>query len=107
VLRLEALEALITKQLKYVGSYYPVSSLIRTRKFLNRGFSCSAGEYLKMAYQVSKLDLNDIEVLKEQLIGVDAALFSRIIEMLEQEKDKDPSFIVSYEKIVELVEDVF
>ncbi len=78
VLRPESLEALITKELRYVGSKYPLCSLIRTRKFIKRGWTINAGQYLKMAMQLNNLDLNDINVLEEQLTGVDQAYLKRL-----------------------------
>jgi hypothetical protein len=87
VLRQEALESLLAKQLRYVGSKYPICSVIRTRKFLRRGWTINAGQYLKMCFQISQLDLNRIDVLEEQLVGVDAAYFSHLIEMLRK---RDP-----------------
>jgi hypothetical protein len=36
-----------------------------------------------MLFQVSELDLKNIEVLEEQLIGVDVAYFSLLITVLE------------------------
>lgn len=80
-----ALEALLTKELRYVGSKYPVCSLIRTRKFIGRGWTINAGQFLKMAYQVSKLDLNNMATLEDQLIGVDSAYFSQLIHRLQQQ----------------------
>ena len=89
VLNKEALESLITKNLSYQGSLYPVTSVIRMKKFIGRGFTMNAGEVLKMLFQVSALDLTDIEVLEEQLIGVDVAYFSTLIEALRGvEKEK-------------------
>ena len=44
----EALECLLTNELRYKGSKYPLASIIRTRKFINRGFTINAGQYLKM-----------------------------------------------------------
>lgn len=84
VLRPEALECLLAKELRYNGSRYPVCSVFRVRKFINRGWSINAGQLLKMMMQVSHLDLEDIEVLEDQLIGVDAAYFTEIIEKLRQ-----------------------
>jgi hypothetical protein len=87
-LKPEALEAILAKELRYVGSKYPVCSLIRTRKFISRGWKINAGQYLKIVYQASKLDLDDIEVLKDQLIGVDSQYFANVIERL---KERDSS----------------
>jgi len=82
VTNISALESIITKQLKYQGSMYPVTSIIRMKKFLKRDWNISAGEILKMAFQVSQLDLSDPDTLEEQLIGVDVAYFGKLIEIL-------------------------
>lgn len=84
VLRPEALAAILTKELRYVGSKYPICSLIRTRKFLARGFTINAGQFVKMAWQISKLDLTNLDVLKDQLVGVDSTYFYRLIAELEK-----------------------
>jgi len=82
VLNKEALTSLLEKQLHYQGSLYPLTSVIRTKKFLKRGWNINAGEYLKILFQVSQLDLTDINVLYEQLVGVDVAYFSKLVEIL-------------------------
>lgn len=77
-----ALESLITKQLRYQGSMYPLTSIIRMKKFILRGWNISAGEILKIMFQISELDLKDMNVLEEQLIGVDVAYFSSLVQIL-------------------------
>jgi hypothetical protein len=88
-LRPEALEAILTKELKYIGSKYPICSLIRTRKFITRGWTINAGQYVKMAYQVSKLDLDSASVLEDQLVGVDSAYFNQLISELREKASGD------------------
>src|SRR5690606_18878685 len=66
-LRPEALEAILTKELRYVGSLYPLCSIIRLRKFIARGWTINAGQILKMALQLSKMDLTKPEILQDQL----------------------------------------
>lgn len=83
----ESIESILTKTLKYNGSRFPICSLIRSRKFINRGWFISAGEYLKIAFQINKLNLNDINILREQLIGVDAKYFILFLEKLKNVKD--------------------
>jgi hypothetical protein len=85
VLRPGALEALLTRELRYIGSKYPLASIIRTRKFINRGWSINAGQYLKMVMQLNELDLTDVEVLEDQLVGVDVAYFHQVISMLKEQ----------------------
>lgn len=92
VLRPEAMEAILTKDLKYVGSKYPVCSVVRLRKFIKRGWTINAGQIVKMAMQISDLDLHDVSVLEDQLTGVDTAYFIQIIERI---KEKDPEKVNS------------
>lgn len=84
VLNQPAPEALMSKELKYIGSKYPICSIIRLRKFLKRDFTITAGHLLKILWQVADLDLNDPYVLEEQLVGVDAAYFNEIIIKLKE-----------------------
>lgn len=82
VTNIEALESIITKTLKYQGSLYPLTSIIRMKKFINRGWTINAGEMLKSMFQISELDLKNPDVLEEQLIGVDVAYFAVLIEVI-------------------------
>jgi len=80
----ESLESILGRELKYVGSLYPIASLFRIRKFIKRGWHITAGQMLKIILQVSKLDLTNFNILEEQLIGVDVAYFSEIIAKLKE-----------------------
>jgi hypothetical protein len=82
VTNIKALESLLSKDLKYQGSLYPLTSIIRIKKFLKRGWTINAGEMLKIMFQISELDLKNPEILEEQLIGVDIAYFAKLIEIL-------------------------
>lgn len=82
-LKLEALESLMSRTLVYKGSLYPICSIWRAKKFINRGWRISAGQLLKIMWQISELDLNDYEVVKEQLIGCDAAYCHQLTEALK------------------------
>lgn len=102
-LRREAMETLLARELRYVGSKYPICSLIRLRKFIKRGWTINAGQILKMAMQVSELDLKSIPVLQDQLTGVDAAYF---VQLISQLKDKDPEK-VNTAYLVEIIDRMF
>ena len=84
-----ALEAIITKELRYVGSLYPLCSIIRIRKFVARGWHINAGQILKMCFQLGDLDLRSIPVLEDQLTGVDAAYFVQILDRLKAKQLED------------------
>lgn len=84
VLRPDALQALLSRTLVYQGSRYPICSLFRLRKFIERGWRINAGQILKIALQVSELDLKDVAVLEDQLTGVDVAYFQEVIRRCQE-----------------------
>jgi hypothetical protein len=102
-LRPLALEALLSRELRYVGSKYPICSVIRLRKFLKRGWVINAGQLLKMMMQISELNLKDPEILQEQLTGVDSAYFMEVMTKL---KAKDPEKVeTAY--LIEIIDRMF
>jgi len=100
------MDAAHNKYLVYIGSKYPIASIIRTRKFIKRGYSINAGQYLKMIFQIQDLDLNDLNVLEEQLTGVDAAYFIQLISALEKAKE-DPTLTIDTCYIIKLIDELF
>jgi hypothetical protein len=92
----EALECLLTKELRYKGSKYPLASIIRAKKFVNRGFTVNAGQYLKMAMQLNDMDLRNLNVLEDQLIGVDALYFAQMLSAIPEDKKIDDCIDASY-----------
>ena len=103
LLRPEALETLLAKELRYVGSKYPICSIIRLRKFIRRGWTINAGQILKMAWQISELNLSDIDVMEDQLTGVDVAYFIQLVDSLRQ---KDPQK-VNAAYLIEIIDRMF
>lgn len=92
----EALECLLSRTLIYRGSLYPIASVFRTKKFIERGWRISAGQQLKMMWQISELNLSNFDVLKEQLTGVDQAYMWQLIRALKEvESDKINSAYVT------------
>lgn len=83
-----AMEALLTKTLIYTGSLYPIASVFRLRKFIARGWRISAGQILKILFQISEVNLKDPVILREQLIGVDQAYMSQLLQAIENDKGK-------------------
>ena len=87
-LPVKALECIINKELYYIGSKYPLCSIVRTRKYIERGYHINAGQYVKMCMQLNELDLTDVKVLEDQLTGVDTAYFKNMIEMLKRHQEE-------------------
>lgn len=92
VMPAEALECLLSRTLIYKGSLYPICSVFRAKKFIERGWRISAGQLLKIMWQISELDLKNMEVLREQLTGVDAMYFYQLMQAV---KDLDTAKIDS------------
>jgi len=103
VLKPEALECLLSRTLIYSGSLYPVSSIFRMRKFIERGWRISAGQMLKIMWQISELDLKDKVVMREQLTGCDAIYLNQLVESL---KDVEPEKINST-YVAEIIDRIF
>lgn len=95
-LNLDALEAILTKTLIYNGSLYPVASVLRIRKFIERGWRITAGQVMKMLFQLNKVDLTDRAILREQLIGVDQQYMTAFLMALENmPKDADENYMAT------------
>lgn len=106
-LPVEALECIMNKELRYVGSRYPLCSIIRTRKYIQRGYSINAGQYLKMCLQLNELNLKDLKVFKDQLTGVDSAYFDEAISYMERKHEEDPSFELTTPYLIEVINKIF
>lgn len=100
-----ALVSLLTKELKYVGSRYPICSLFRMRKFLQRGYHINAGQILKMVFQIKDLDLDDPAVLRDQLIGVDSLYMSMLVASIDRAIKDKKEITTGY--LLELIDELF
>lgn len=103
----KALECIINKELYYIGSKYPLCSIIRARKFIGRGYTINAGQYLKMCLQLNELNLHDIETLKDQLVGVDSAYFNTAIEFMEKRQKDEPNWQPDNSYLFEVINRIF
>lgn len=112
-----ALEAILNKELVYVGSKYPLCSIFRSKKYLQRGYRINAGQYLKMVMQLNKLDLTNIDILRDQLLGVDSYYFGCLISSLqshaeasEDEDDKEYNAVdnvVDDQYLMQIISEMF
>jgi hypothetical protein len=107
VLPARALTAIINKELYYVGSKYPLCSIIRSRKFIARGWHINAGQFVKMALQLNELNLKDMKVFEDQLVGVDSAYFSSAIYQIQQKQEADPNYPIDNNYLFEIINRIF
>ena len=103
----KALECIINKELYYIGSKYPLCSIIRSRKFITRGWHINAGQYLKMCLQLNELNLHDFDTFRDQLTGVDSAYFDIAIKGIEKKKEDDPNFELDNSYLFEVINRIF
>lgn len=99
----ESLLALMSRTLMYRGSLYPICSVFRAKKFIQRGWSINAGQYLKMCLQIGQLDLTNYKILEEQLTGVDVAYFSEVLAKAK----KEDSDVIDTAYLVEIINRMF
>jgi hypothetical protein len=100
-------ETVTNKTLIYTGSKYPVCSVFRMRKFIKRGWSINAGQILKICMQISELDLMNINVLEDQLIGVDSLYFMNLIEQFRKKEQSDSEWKLTPSYIVSIIDKIF
>lgn len=100
----KGLESMLSKTLIYNGSRYPVCSIFRLRKFINRGWRINAGQILKMILQISELNLSDYKVLEDQLTGVDVAYFREVLNKISL-KDQNEKIDQTY--LIEILDRMF
>jgi len=103
----EALECLLARELRYKSSKYPLCSIIRTKKFVARGWKINAGQFVKMAFELNALDLTNVSVLEDQLTGVDDAYFHELIACLKAEQDKRGGKPVDSTYLMEVIGRIF
>lgn len=66
---------------------YPISSLWRVVKFLDRGYKLPGVEAIKLALNIQRLNLTDHRVLKRQLMGIDTMFLKEFTAALDQRAD--------------------
>ena len=103
----EVYDAVVNKTLIYTGSKYPVCSIFRMRKFIERGWRINAGQMLKICMQVSALDLMDIDTLEDQLVGVDSLYFMNLIEQFRRMKEKNADWDLTPQYIISVIDKIF
>lgn len=101
----EAMECMLNRELRYSTSLYPLCSIIRMRKFLKRGWHINAGQIVKMAWDLNGLDLSDVDVLEDQMIGVDSAYFQEVIDLLRENTEAGKPIDETY--LMEVIDRVF
>ncbi len=62
-------KCLSRRELIYVNSYYPISSIKRLYKYAERGFKFTTDEFVKIVKDISKMNLDNKFIIEDQVIG--------------------------------------
>ena len=77
------LQDLAKQRLKFnKNTPYPINSLIRLEKYINRGFKINAIEGAKLGLSIREIKINTLGELKEHLRGVDLTLLQNFFDDL-------------------------
>ncbi len=101
-----ALISILEKRLFYQGSLYPICSVLRARNLIKKDWAISGGQYLKMCIQISNLDLTSVDVLEEQLIGVDSAYFQHLIKHIREAKKENSELKIDETYICSIIDKI-
>ncbi len=107
VTNINSLESILSKRLIYSGSKFPLCSVIRTRKFIQRGWTIDAGQFVKMMIQANQIDLLDPKVLIQQLIGVDTTYFTWLLDAVTNPEKLTDDGKIDNMYVMELLNDLF
>jgi len=98
---------LASKRLVYnTKSEFPIASLFRVRKYIERGYRISAMEIVKMALKVHSLPLYNFDALANQLRGIDISYLTVVVEELKQRSEEAydfNTFMIFAEELLEKV----
>jgi hypothetical protein len=95
-LNADAMYSILSKTLIYHGSLYPICSILRTRKFIARGWTINAPQMIKMIIQTQNVNLKDRDTLFDQLVSVDALYFQEFFSRISNNEDIDLTTIAEF-----------
>lgn len=83
VLNKFAMESILTKELKYMASSpYPMCSIMRAKKFIQRGWTISDSELLKIMLDIVKLDTNKDTLAFQLQSGINSK-WNKMLEKID------------------------
>lgn len=72
---------------------YPLSTVIRVLKYLNKGYNISNIEYLKILLDVQNLKFDTFRDFKEHILGIDVVFVMPLFELFEKKYNLNNNFI--------------
>lgn len=75
-----------------IAAEYPICSLYRARKFIQRGFHFSGIEAIKLGLRIHALTINTYADLRKQLMGIDTLFLKDLTDSLQGDAEKSYDF---------------
>ena len=103
------LEDIARKELRYNIGRYPLASLFRIRKYLQRGYYISGTEIIKIGLAINNLNMRTYGDLKVQLQGIDTLFLRELTDKLlsDEYSEKEYDFMEFIDMINEYYNEKF
>lgn len=89
----EFLQSYKTKHITFnSNTLYPISSLLRVKKYENKGYSFTTHEMLKICFAINNLKINTYKDIVFHLTAVSTSYYSDFLELLLTDDYKDLPF---------------
>lgn len=86
-------EHLASRQLVYnVNGLHPIATLFRVRKYLEKGFSITGVELIKLGLKIHSLQIPDYRTLRDEILGVDLIALKPLTDHLLKPEIADRPF---------------
>lgn len=96
---------LCARRLRYnIDGKYPIASLWRLKKYIERGFKLPAIESIKLSLCINNLNIKTFRDLKEQLEGIDTLFLKELTDVLIDNGEKRFNFNEALEFMNEMLE---
>jgi len=100
------LEHLSRKELYYnIACKYPICSMYRVKKYLNKGYCISGIEMVKLALSINNLKMDNYKDLKKQLIGIDTMFLKDLTDVMMTSEYNNKKY--EFEQFIDFLDDYF
>jgi hypothetical protein len=86
------------------GTLFPICSMVRTVKYMRRGYTMTGVERIRIAMAVSRLQLTSWQDVKKQLQGIDTTFLKPLTDNMLSEGRADKTF--DYDEFDAYIEDI-
>lgn len=101
------LNHLAMKLVYYNPGKYPINSLYRMKKYMEKGYNVPAVEIIKIALTINNLKMENYRDLRDQLEGIDTVLLADITDALMEKKDIKYEFTEALEFMNKILDEKF